>query len=113
MGRFGVKGFALLVSLLAVGAMALPAVAAANLVVNGDFETGTLSGWHVKNEPPESGSWFAYTGTEDPLGVPSTVPPPPEGNFAAIASQEGPGTHILYQDVALGAGPHELSLIAY
>lgn len=27
--------------------------------------------------------------------------------------QEGPGTHILYQDVPLGEGSHELSLIAY
>lgn len=113
MGRLGVKGFALLVSLLAVGAMALPAVASANLVVNGDFETGSLSGWHVKNEPGGTGSWFAYSGTEDPEEPSATVPPPPQGEFAAIASQSAPGTHILYQDVALGAGPHELSLIAY
>ncbi len=113
MSRLDVKGFVLVVSLLAVGAMALPAAAAANLVVNGDFETGTLSGWHVRSEPPESGSWFAYTGTADPIELSPSVPPPPQGEFAAIASQSGPGTHILYQDVALGAGPHELSLIAY
>jgi hypothetical protein len=112
-GRLGVKGLALVVSLLAVGAMALPAGAAANLVVNGDFETGNLTGWHVKNEPGGTGSWFAYTGTEDPEEPSATVPPPPQGNFAAIASQNNPGSHILYQDVALGAGPHELSLIAY
>lgn len=113
MGRLSLKGFGLLVSLFAVGALALPALASANLVVNGDFETGTLSGWHTKNEPSGTGSWFAYSGTEDPLGGPATVPPPPQGNFAAIASQSNPGAHILYQDVALGAGPHELSLIAY
>lgn len=113
MGRLGLKGFGLVVSLLAVGAMALPAGAAANLVVNGDFETGNLTGWHVKNEPGGTGNWFAYTGTEDPEEPLASIPPPPQGNFAAIASQNNPGSHILYQDVALGAGPHELSLIAY
>lgn len=113
MGRLGIKGFGLVVSLLAVGAMALPAVASANLVVNGDFETGNLSGWHLRNEPGGTGSWFAYSGTEDPEEPSATVPPPPQGEFAAIASQSNPGSHILYQDVALGAGPHELSLIAY
>jgi hypothetical protein len=112
-GRIGLKGFAVLVSLLVAGALTLPAVAAANLVVNGDFETGSLSGWQVDNDALGSGSWFAYTGTTNPVEPLATVPPPPQGEYAAITAQDGPGSHLLYQDVALGAGAHELSLVAY
>jgi hypothetical protein len=93
--------------------MALPAAAAANLVTNGDFETGSLSGWHVKNESLGNGNWFAYSGTENPAEPMASVPPPPQGEYAAISAQDGPGSHILYQDVALGSGAHELSLEAY
>lgn len=89
--------------------------AEATTVVNGDFETGTLSGWTVHDDfGPEPGSWFAYSGTASPIAIGPPVPAPPQGNFAAITAQEGPGLHILYQDVALEPGyPHVLSLIAY
>ncbi|HET7508350.1 MAG TPA: hypothetical protein VFJ53_08340 [Solirubrobacterales bacterium] len=115
MGRRNVKGFGLLVSLIVLGAMAVPAGAAANLVVNGDFETGTLEGWHQRNEPGGSGQWSTYSGNEveSEIGAPFLVPAPPQGEFAAIATQNDPGLHILYQDVPLGEGSHELSLIAY
>lgn len=99
--------------LLLVGA----ASAVGATIVNGDFETGTLSGWQVVNDPPppgESGSWFAYSGTKVTSFFEPTVPPPPAGTFAAITNQGGPGTHILYQDVALEPYySHQLSLYAY
>ena len=90
-------------------------------VVNGDFETGDLSGWTVDSTSPQgSGYWFAYTGTVAPLtGVPlgSTVAPPPQGTYAALTDEVGPGRRILYQDVALdqvAQGGHlSLSLYAY
>jgi hypothetical protein len=91
------------------------ASASAAGVANGDFETGNLSGWQAYNSNT-SGNWFAYSGTsvsgfpEFPLAVPA----PPQGLFAAITAQGGPGTHILYQDVAVGVGyPQVLSLTAY
>ncbi|MDQ2630581.1 MAG: hypothetical protein M3Y75_06350 [Actinomycetota bacterium] len=89
--------------------------AEAATVVNGDFETGTLSGWSVYDDFNGFGTWFAYSGTENPIDeFAPPVPPPPQGNFAAITSQEEAGTHILYQDVALEPGvPRQLSLIAY
>jgi hypothetical protein len=106
-----------LVAAIAVASVSLLAAAGASAatVVNGDFETGNLSGWQQSNFPPEGkGAWFAYTGTAPPLEEGIEVPPPPAGQFAAITSQTGPGTHILYQDVALEPFyAHQLSLTVY
>ncbi len=99
--------------------LAAPVGAGAATVLNGDFETGNLTGWQVSNIPPEpenSGSWFAYTGTTSPFEgeFAPPVPPPPAGKYAAITAQGGPGTHILYQDVALEPFyTHQLSLLVY
>lgn len=103
----------LFAALAATAVLATPASASAAAVVNGDFETGTLSGWQVFNGSSD-GDWFAYSGTTPPGPSPITIAPPPAGNFAAVTSQDGPGAHILYQDVALEPYySHQLSLIAY
>jgi hypothetical protein len=106
----------LLVVVLA--AMLAPSGAEAAKVLNGSFESGTLSGWHV-HRLIGAGSWFPYRGTNAPIGSrrpnpADPVQPPPQGAFAAIADQANPDTLILYQDVALEAGlDHRLSLLAY
>lgn len=108
------------VALLACGALALaPAAASAATVVNGDFETGNLSGWHVHQET-EAGDWFAYRGTEAPYGGTgqragaAPVEAPPQGRFAAISDEVNPDSIILWQDVSLEPNAtHLLSLTAY
>lgn len=103
---------ALLVTLLA------PSGAEAAKVVNGGFESGTLNGWQVRHETG-AGNWFAYAGTDAPIGSKRPKPadpvqPPPQGSFAAIADEANPDALILYQDVALEAGrSHQLSLLTY
>jgi len=98
-----------------VGAAALvlllPGSALGASVAGGNFETGTLSGWSVVNSG--SGNWFAYSGTTSPQsGFP--VAAPPQGSFAATTDQGGPGSHILYQDIALKAGlKHTLTFTLY
>jgi hypothetical protein len=98
--------------------MLAPSGAEAAKVVNGSFESGTLNGWQVRHENG-AGDWFAYTGTDAPIGSkrPKPADPvqaPPQGTFAAIADQANPDSLILYQDVALEAGRrHQLSLLAY
>lgn len=88
-----------------------PATAAT--VVNGGFETGTFNGWTVLNQANGSGNWFVYSGTTSPLSA-STLPSPPQGTYAATSDQTGPGSHVLYQDVALEPGAaHVLSFILY
>jgi len=73
-----------------------PRANAAELLTNGSFETG-LVGWTVANQANGSGSWYVQTGTTSPQsGFP--VPAPPDGSFAAMADQNGPGSHVLYQD---------------
>lgn len=78
-------------------------------VSNGSFETGNFSGWQTQDQPGGSGSWTVYSGS--PI---FNVPPPPHGTFAALTQQQGPGSHILYQDITLAPGVrHELSMFLY
>jgi len=89
--------------------LSTPLSAGAATVVNGDFETGTLSGWQVVDSSynGSEGSWFEYEEGESPQ-------PPPQGTYAATTDQEGPGTHILYQNVALEPNfTHTLSMTVY
>jgi len=111
-----------LAAVAAVTALAaiLSSSASAATVVNGDFEAGTLAGWtKAPGGDPESG-WFAYSGTNAPISkeemseTPRVVPAPPQGTYGAISDENGPGTHILYQDIALApASSHVLSMIVY
>lgn len=103
-------------------AMLAPSGAEAETVVNGNFESGTLNGWSVYQANP-FGDWFAYQGTETPIGAnrkkqslghAEPVQPPPQGAYAAVTDEIEPDTLILYQDVALEPGlDHQLSLVAY
>ena len=105
----------LVLATAAITALVMPAAAQSATVVNGDFETGTLNGWQLVNSSA-SGSWFAYSGTANPMSPEfgPEVPPPPAGNYAAIVAQGDPGLHIMYQDVPLEPYyTHSLSLVAY
>jgi hypothetical protein len=114
--RFEIGLATLLVAVLA--AVLIPCGAGAADVINGGFESGTLNGWHVQ-QATQAGNWFAYTGTDAPIGSKRPTPadpiqPPPQGSFAAIADQANPDSLILYQDVLLEPGlPHFLSLLAF
>jgi hypothetical protein len=103
---------AALAAAIAVCALALPTSAGAASVVNGSFETGSLSGWQVYNSTG-SGDWFVYEGEEIPTGTPFPFKPP-VGNFAAITDEMSPDTAILSQDVYLPPGEsHMLSAYVY
>jgi hypothetical protein len=104
--------------LAALVAMLVPSGAEAANVVNGDFESGALSGWQAQ-QSTGAGNWFAYTGTDAPIGSKRPTPadpvqPPPQGTYAAVSDEANPDALILYQDVPLAAGlDHQLSLLAY
>jgi hypothetical protein len=115
MRALGVGGRLVLLAIAGVACMA-PASAAAATVVNGGFETGNLTGWHV-HRLMEAGAWFAYTGTSEAIAQQrgeALQQPPPQGSFAAITDELSAETLILYQDVPLPAGKNEkLSVLAY
>jgi hypothetical protein len=97
-------------------ALLAPSAASAASVVNGDFEAGSLKGWHV-HRATEAGNWFAYEGTSAPIGSKRGADPvqaPPQGTYAATTDEANPESLILYQDIALEPGfSHRLSLLAY
>ena len=82
---------------------------AVQIVNNGNFETGDLSGWTGQDQAGGSGSWFIQSGTGSPLNG-FTVPAPPEGTFAGMTDQGGPGSHVLYQDFVVPTGVTAASL---
>ncbi|HVS62165.1 MAG TPA: hypothetical protein VMT85_01550 [Thermoanaerobaculia bacterium] len=91
--------------------------AGTNLLVNGSFEqnngASSFTGWSEFNDrldPLSDGDggtidavsdWWVQTGTVSPLGFFQDIPPPSDGRFAALTEQNGPGLHILYQDVTI------------
>jgi hypothetical protein len=96
-------------AVVATCALMLPASAGAATVVNGDFETGSLSGWQVYNST-NAGNWFAFNAAQ---AAEEEAPPPIAGSFSAYTAEEFPDTAILYQDVALEPFyTHQLSLTA-
>ncbi len=111
------SGWAAFLAVALIAALA-PSDAGAATVANGDFESGTLSGWQV-SRATQFGDWFAYRGTAAPIGSKRPTPAhpvqaPPQGRYAAISDEANPDTLILYQDISLEAGlSHQLSLLAY
>lgn len=106
-----------LTAALLATAFAVPGTAGAATVVNGNFETGNLEGWH-KQDATGFGDWYVYKGTKPPISEggrnTAPVPAPPQGEYAVIADQLDPDTLVLYQDISLAAGAkHQLSLQAF
>jgi hypothetical protein len=95
---------------VACAALAAPAGASAATVVNGDFESGSLTGWQQFNQFG-SGEWFTYT---KPGADEEGFFPPPTGTFAAADEQSDPDLDVLYQDIALEPNfTHQLALTFY
>ena len=86
-------------------------VAAANLITNGNFETGTLSGWTLADSG--SGSWFVIgNGAGTAINGFPTPTLAAGGSFVAMTDQSNPGSHNLSQTLTLGAGAFVLSFDA-
>jgi hypothetical protein len=108
----GTRRLALLVASAAL--LAAPGAARAAIVTNGDFETGTLSGWQV--DASTDSLWTVYGGTSfSAFGEIWPVPAPPQGTHAAITAQGNESRQILYQDLTLppGGSVNQLSLVTY
>ena len=67
--------------------------------INNDFESGDFTGWTAVDD---NGTWLINDGTYPRL-VDGATTPPVAGSFSALVDELGPGTNLLYQDVALPA----------
>lgn len=88
----------------ALALLAVPSAADASLS-NGGFEVGNLSGWTAYDDTTGAGSWVVYFGTPTLVNSPIVPPSPPEGKYAAVTDQSGPGLHVIHQDIAVPALP--------
>jgi hypothetical protein len=85
---------------------ALSHAAPAQLITNGDFETGTFAGWTTLARPGSSRpSYFIDApGTTSPVSGFATAPNALGGAFYAVTDQTGPGTYVLLQNFTVDAG---------
>jgi MYXO-CTERM domain-containing protein len=74
---------------------------AAELLVNGGFETA-FSGWVRVDQVGSEGTFLIQNGTLSPVNG-LTVVAPPAGSSAAMTDSQGPGSHVLYQDFLVPA----------
>jgi hypothetical protein len=87
------------VALVAAAGVVPLATAATNAIRTGGFETGNMVGWgHAPGHPERVfHGWFVYgAGDNSPLSD-FVIPSPPQGKFAAVADQLGPGSNMLFQ----------------
>src|SRR5206468_1634054 len=82
-------------------------IAEGELIQNGDFEKGNLSGW--RHQDSDSGTFVINDGTVDPTG-PDGALPPFAGRFSALTDQSAPGRNCLFQDVTIPPGAAAVSL---
>ena len=86
------KSIATIVLSIGVLLIATARPTSANLIVNGDFETGDFTGWTTT--PAASGSNFGVT----------TLPPSPDGTLGAFFSATGPDFDSISQTFATTPG---------
>lgn len=73
------------------------------LVQNGGFETGDLTGWTADINASGVASYAVYNGPPSHIAGDPNILSAPEGSFAAYADQDSPSSLILYQDVPIPA----------
>ncbi len=86
------------VSLQASSAVALTNSAA---ILNGGFETGTLTNWTLTNSA--YGQFITNNGTFIPPGASGAIAPY-AGSYCALGYDSGPGVFYMYQDISIPSG---------
>lgn len=98
-------------------ALSLGVANGAQLVSNGNFETGNFNGWTVVDQANSSGSWVPYqNGTPLPFstfgGMEFGTRPPQSGSgqYVALTDAFGNGSHVLYQMIVVPVGVTSLTI---
>lgn len=84
---------------------------AGQLIVNGGFETGDLTGWSAFDQAGGAlgATWFVSSSTSSPQSGDPT-PGPDDGSFYALTDQIGPGSHMLLQSFTVPVGATSVML---
>lgn len=93
-----VRGIGAVVAVLAVGTTSIALAAPVN-VPNGGFEEGNFSHWDRFERG--GGDWSIYSAAPRGLPGPIVTPPPPQGQNAALVTQDSPGVNILHRVLKL------------
>jgi hypothetical protein len=98
----------IVLGLVAAAATGSFASGSTNAIVNGNFETGSMSGWgHAPGHPLRTFSlhgFYAVHGTVAPVsGIPI---PPPAGHTQAVVDEIGPGSAVLFQTFTVPKNGH-------
>ena len=100
----------LLTAAATLALIAAPA-SAAQLLTNGDFETGTYAGWTALNAPASNGSIQLDTpGSTTPVSGMATAANALGGRFYSMTDQSGPGAYALLQTFTVAPGTTSLTL---
>ena len=117
MSRWGAQ--AALMATMAAGTLGVRPVHAQELLVNGGFETGTLTGWTLADAPGSitPGSFVIGNNTPDTNLTPPAPSTPLEhfasagaggGDFYAVSDSAGAGAHALLQNFTLAPNPQKV-----
>src|SRR5262249_26296937 len=107
--RHAFYGILALVSL--VGLSTTQSAKAAQLITNGNFETGNFAGWTEFDQAGGSGSFFiSNPGANTPLSDFLTAANPSGGRYYAVSDQFGPGCHALLQSFTIPNGASNVVL---
>ena len=89
-----------------IASASLAVAAPIELVTNGDFETGSFTGWTVTEQAGSfPGGWFIdIPGTATPLSGFLTEANPAGGSFYAVTDQEREGSRSLTQTIVVPVG---------
>src|SRR5207245_4139667 len=79
------------------------------LVVNGDFESGTLNNWFQATSL-NNGRFVTNDGTYKPFS-PDPAFPPFAGSYSAVGDENGPGIFYMYHDVTVISVIYSATLI--
>ena len=90
---------------------ALTAPSRADLLTNGSFESG-LAGWTRADQVGSDGSFFSQSGASSPVNA-FSVAAPALGSGAAMTDSTAGGSHVLYQDFVVPAGPITLANVGF
>ena len=71
------------------------------LILNGGFETGTLTNWTLVKST--SGQFVINNGTVLPPGAVGSLAPY-AGSYSVLGDESGPGVFYMYQDISIPAG---------